>query len=70
MYENSFQISEKEEVNQIKFKDKFERVKSKYILKKIFNNLEKKKLLEIIKYNKNIKKRINININDYRDYSE
>ena len=29
-----------------------------------------KKLLDIIKYNKNIKKKINININDYKKYSE
>ena len=27
-------------------------------------------ILEIIKYNKNIKERINININDYKEYSE
>ena len=40
------------------------------ILKKIFNNLEKKKLLNLVKNNKNIKKRINININDYKEYSE
>ena len=29
-----------------------------------------KKLLDIIKYNKNIKKKININVNDYKKYSE
>ena len=30
----------------------------------------KKKSLEIIKYNKNIKNRINISIKDYKEYSE
>ena len=30
----------------------------------------KKKSLDIIKYNKNIKNRININIQDYKEYSE
>ena len=48
----------------------FENIKSKYILQMIFNNLEKKKFLYFVKYNKNIKKRINININDYKKYFE
>ena len=55
--------------NQIKPKDQLNNIKSKYILKILFDNLEKKKLLFIVKYNKNIKKRINININDYKEYS-
>ena len=41
-----------------------------YFLTKVFNNLETKKILNIIKYNNNIKKRININTNDYKEYSE
>ena len=45
-------------------------IKSKYILQKIFYNLIEKKFLEIIKYNKNIRKRINININNYKEYTE
>ena len=32
--------------------------------------MQKKKSLEIIKYNNNIKKRINININNYKEYCE
>ena len=51
-------------------KDKFENVKSKYILEILLDNLEKKKILDILKYNKNISNRINININDYIEYSE
>ena len=31
---------------------------------------KKKKLLSVAKYNKILKKRINININDYKEYSE
>ena len=42
----------------------------KYFLQLLFNNLKKKKLLDIVKYNKNIKNRINININDYKEYSD
>ena len=45
-------------------------LKSDYFLGKVFNILKKKKSLSIIKYNKNLKKRINIKIKDYRDYSE
>ena len=45
-------------------------LKSRYILQKLFNNLLRKKLLDIIKYNKNLKQRINININDYKEYFE
>ena len=47
-----------------------EQIKSGFILKKIFNNLEKGKFLEIIKKNKATQKRVNICINDYKEYSE
>ena len=59
-----------EKSNQIRPKIEFGKLKSDYFLQLLFCNLEKKKLLEIIKYSKNIKKRINININDYKEYSE
>ena len=69
--ESSNLISEtKKEKNQIKSYSKYEKIKADYFLIKIFNNLEKKKALNMIKYNKNIKNRINININDYKEYSE
>ena len=32
--------------------------------------MNKKKTLNIVKYNRNIKKRMNINIKDYKEYSE
>ena len=60
----------KVEKNQLKSIDKFNNIKSKYILEKVFNNLKNGKTLNIVKYNENIKKRINININDYKEYSE
>ena len=56
--------------NQIKLKDELENVKSKYILKKIFLNLQKGKFLNIIKYNNKLKNRFNITINDFKEYSE
>ena len=58
---------EKVEKNQIKL---FKNIKSDYFLEKVFNNLEKKKKLNIVKYNKNVNKRLNVNINDYKEYSE
>ena len=46
------------------------KIRSKYILQKIFNILMKKKSLDIIKYNNNIKERIDISIKDYKEYLE
>ena len=51
-------------------KNMFKNLKSDYFLQLLFNNLLKKKSLEIIKYNNNIKNRINISIKDYKEYSE
>ena len=56
-------------LNLIKSKKKFINIKSNYILKKLFNNMEKIITLRIIKYNINMQKRLNININDYKDFS-
>ena len=42
-------------------------VKSKYILEIIFNNLNVMKLLNIIRYNKNIKNILDKNIIDYKN---
>ena len=62
---------EKKELNKMKFKDiVFKKLKSDYFLQKLFNNLSKKKSLDVIKYNKNIKDRLNICIKDYKEYSE
>ena len=60
---------EKEIINQKNQKDIINNIKSKYIMQKIFLNLEKKAVLNVVKYNKNIKNIINININDYKEYS-
>ena len=45
-------------------------IKSNFILKKIFDYIHKRRALKTIKYNKNIQKRINLNINHYKEYSE
>ena len=59
---------EKLTCNQIKLKNIYKKLKNNYILRKIFNNLERRRTLDIIKYNKNMKKRININNNDYEEF--
>ena len=63
-------IQSKDELNNINSKFDIQNIKNKYILKKLFDNIKKYKLLEIFKYNKNIQKRLNININTYKEYSE
>ena len=44
-------------------------IKNKYIIKKIFGNLKKNKALFIINHNKEIQKRLDINIEDFKNYS-
>ena len=61
---------EKTESNKRGSKDIFKNLKNDYFLQKLFHNLLKKKSLDIIKYNKKIKERINISIKDYKEYSE
>ena len=47
-----------------------ENIKSRYILSKIYNNMTIKKKLEIVKYNKRIQNRLNLSVNDYKEYCE
>ena len=70
MESNNLIPKEKEGKNHINPSDKYANIKSDYILQNVFNNLEKIKTFYIVKYNNNIKKRINININNYKDYCE
>ena len=57
-------------LKQIKSRYNFENLKSSYFLKRIFNYLKKSKYLDIIKYNKKLQIRLNLNINDYKEYSQ
>ena len=43
------------------------KIKSEFIIKKILLNLLKTRKLILIKYNKRIQKKLNININDYKE---
>ena len=62
--------SQNKVINKIEDQCDFKNIKNDYILMKVFNNLQKKNSLEIIKCNKKIKERLNININDYKEYCE
>ena len=59
-----------EKLTNAKSKNKLFNIKSNYIMKKLFNYMSKKVLLKIIKNNMNMQKRLNININNYKDFSE
>ena len=54
--------SEYEELNSIKSNDLFKNLKNDYFLLKLFDYLQSKKKLEIIKYNKYLQQRMNLNI--------
>ena len=57
-----------EKLVQINLNVNFDSLKSNLILKKIFSQLEKVKFLNIIKYNKKLQRKFNLNINDYKEY--
>ena len=59
-----------ENTKKIKSKNKFINLKSDYFIQKLFDNIQKKISLKIIKCNIYIQKRLNININNYKDFSE
>ena len=46
----------------------FENIKSNYILNKVFNFLREKKLFDIIHYNKYLQKKLNKDINDFKEF--
>ena len=45
-------------------------LKSDYFLQKLYDNIRKKKKLEIVKYNKRIHNRLNLCTKEYKEYSE
>ena len=61
---------EQEQTKLINLNNQIRNTKSNLILKIVFSFIHKRKSLEIIKYNKSIQNRINININNYKEYSE
>ena len=61
-------ISNKEKSNQAKSKAILEKLKSNVILKIIFNIMKKNISLDIAKYNKKLQGKLNLDINNYKEY--
>ena len=53
--------------NNLNKNDNLKRIKSKYIVMRIFENLKQNKLLDIIHYNKKYQKLMNIKLKDYKN---
>ena len=51
-------------------KSVFENIKSEYIMNTIIEYVQRFKVLNIIKYNKHLKRKLNATINEYKDLSE
>ena len=63
-------ISEKSQSNPKKSRTNLVKLKSQYILQILFCYVHQKNSLNLVKYNKNIQKKLNINIKNYKEYSE
>ena len=50
--------------------DKLQNLKNDYFIQKFFDYIQKRRKFKTIRYNKSIQKRINLNINHYKEYSE
>ena len=59
-----------EKSKQKKSKVIFDNLLSDFFLIKMFDIMKKNKSLAMIKYNKKLQKRMHLNINDYKEYSE
>ena len=56
--------------NKINRINSLEKIRSKCVLKKIFNHLNTNIKLNIIKYNKETQNKLNLTIKDYKEYQE
>ena len=67
---SSGNISEENQIKQAKSKIELKNFENDYFLKEIFNFIKKNKTLEILKYNRELQKKLNLSINDYKEYSQ
>ena len=63
-------VKEQEQSKLIISNNKLRNLKSDYFIQKFFGYIPERKSIETIRYNKSIQKRIGININHYKAYSE
>ena len=66
---NLFKEKNKEN-ERIKSSPSIKSLKSDYFLQKLFDNMPKKKKLEIVRCNKRMQNRLDLGIKDYKEYSE
>ena len=62
------QIKVKEKLNLNKRDNILNNIKSNYIMKQIFNLINQKRMLEIMKYSKKIMNRLDKSLNTYKEY--
>ena len=67
---NTKNRAENEKLKTKKSKIDFENLKDDDFLEELFSILKTNKALEIIKYNKKLQERLNLSINDYKEYSQ
>ena len=67
---NPTNTSKGKRIKEKKSKVNFEKIKSDFFIRKLFDYMKKNKSLEIIKYNKRLQKRLNLSINDYKEYNQ
>ena len=63
-------MKSKETTRKVEEQGKLRKLKSDYFIQKFIGYMSERKYLETIRYNKRIQKRIDININHYKAYSE
>ena len=63
-------VEEQRQSKLIVSNNKLKKLKCDYFIQKFFEYMSERKLLETIRYNKSIQKRIDININHYKAYFE
>ena len=61
---------EQEKSKLINSDNMLQNLKSDYFIQKFFDYIQKRRKFKTIRYNKSIQKRINLNINHYKEYSE
>ena len=67
---NNLSINNKESIKQKNYVFNWKKLRSEYILKQIFEHLNQKKFLKVIKHNKNIQNKLDINQKDYKKFCE
>ena len=66
---NKSNLSKQNKLKQNNTKGDFQNIKDISLLKNIFKYIKRHKLLEIVRYNKKAQKKLEISINDFKEYS-